>query len=106
MTVHENAGATVVAPSGDVDLHTASQLRLELLDQIEAGPTELVVDLAGVTFLDSEGLGVLEGARHRQAQAGGRLVLANAGPDLVAVFRTTGLDRVFDFANPADALAS
>lgn len=58
-------GHTVVAPIGEVDFATASQLREYLYALIDAGHGHLLVDLNQVTFLDASGLGVLVGAANR-----------------------------------------
>ena len=44
---------------GDVDAHTAPELRAHLLELLRSGDRHLVVDLDGVEFMDSSGLGVL-----------------------------------------------
>lgn len=100
MDIRARGDVMVVAPSGDLDESAASPLRVELIGLLEQGSTELVVDLSAASVLDSEGLAALEDVRHRANQVGGRLVLAGVGPDVLAVLRTTGLDRVFEFADP------
>jgi len=72
-------GWTVVGLDGQLDVATAPQLRQALQEAHHGGATRLVVDLAGVVFLDSMGLGVLVGASRRSRAAGGELVLAAAG---------------------------
>jgi len=52
-------GAIVVEVGGEVELHSAPQLREELLRVCEAEKPCIVVDLSGVSFIDSTGLGVL-----------------------------------------------
>ena len=59
-----------VRASGEVDSTSAVQLHAELDAQLDGGVRELVVDLDGVTFLDSAGLCALA-AVHRRAQAEG-----------------------------------
>jgi anti-sigma B factor antagonist len=49
----------VLAVRGEIDVATAPQLREELLELVSAGRKQIVVDLSGVDFLDSTGLGVL-----------------------------------------------
>ncbi|TYP82907.1 STAS domain-containing protein [Blastococcus xanthinilyticus] len=80
-----------VTVTGEVDCTSAPELRT-LLDQlIAAAPAEIVVDLTGVTFLDSAGLCVLA-ATHRQAVAGGgRLRVLAANRAVVRPLQITGL---------------
>lgn len=60
----------VVGVSGGIDVHTAAFLREELATVLDADP-DLVVDLTGVTFMDSTGLGVLVSASKKACRYGG-----------------------------------
>jgi len=63
-------GRSVVTVSGEVDVATAPSLR-ECLDRVVARDDDaVVVDMLGVTFIDSTGLGVLIGAHRACADAG------------------------------------
>ena len=52
----------VIAVGGEIDVYTAPKLRDGLVELINSGHYHLVIDLEGVDFLDSTGLGVLVGA--------------------------------------------
>ena len=54
-------GASVVSLRGEIDVYTAPRLRQTLIDLVEGGATNIVVDMERVDFLDSTGLGVLVG---------------------------------------------
>lgn len=96
----------VVTPEGDVDLHTAPQLRERLNAVIGAGASRVVVDLQSVSFIDSMALGVLLGASKRLKPAGGQLCIATSDPGLRKIFEITLLDRIFALrASREDALA-
>ena len=100
--------AAVVSVRGDIDLHTAPQLRARLDEVLEEAPTapRIVVDLTGVDFLDSSALGVLVGANRSALQRGGWFAVAGARPNIVKVFEITRLTEVFPlFDSPAAALA-
>ena len=66
--------AFAIAIAGEVDLYVAPELKQQLLEVIERGATEVVVDLTDATFIDSTTLGVLIGAvrRLRTTTAGSR----------------------------------
>jgi anti-sigma B factor antagonist len=103
---HSGTGAVVLAIHGDADLHTANELRDRLTEAIERGPGSLVVDLSGVTFLDSMALGVLLGGMKRLRQQGGQLRLVVPATDIRRIFEITLLDRVFALSpTRADALS-
>jgi anti-sigma B factor antagonist len=95
----------VVAVTGDLDLYNAPALKEELLG-LPDSVTRVVVDLAGVPFLDSAGLSVLTTIARRFRYAGGGVALAGADRNIQRVLSLTGLDRYFDVhATVADAVA-
>ena len=86
------ADHTVVQVGGEIDVYTAPQLRQRLHDLVEGGTKHIVVDLRGVEFLDSHGLGVLLGALKQLRAQGGNLVLVCVKESVLRVFRVTGLE--------------
>lgn len=82
---------SVVRLIGDLDIATAEQLRVLLDEAAQSAPATLVVDLAGVEFLDASGLTVLVGLSRRLERSGTRLVLRSASPRIYRLFRVTGL---------------
>lgn len=88
-------GHTVVEIGGYIDLRTCGRLRENLLELSDRGHCLLAMDMSGVDFMDSSGLGVLVGARKRAVASGGMLVLVNAPDRVVRVLRITGLTKVF-----------
>ncbi len=80
---------------GEIDMATCPTLRQEIIGQIGAGHRNLVVDLAGVDFVDSTGLGVLIGGLKRTRSQGGDMRLSGVTGQLSRVFELTGLDDVF-----------
>jgi anti-sigma B factor antagonist len=100
-----DAQTQVVAVAGEVDLYSAPELKMHVLDAIDSGKTRIVVDLTNTTFIDSTTLGVLVGARKRLRQHNGVLAVVCPDPDKLGLFEMTGLDRVFSIhADRAEAL--
>jgi anti-sigma B factor antagonist len=93
----------VLAVRGEIDVATAPQLREQLLELVSAGHKQIVVDLAGVDFLDSTGLGVLVGGLKRVRSNDGELALACPQPRVLRVFEITGLTQVFPIHDDLDA---
>ena len=93
-------GAAVVQVRGEIDIATVGQLRRCLVDLVEAGHREIVLDLGELYFIDSTGIGVLIGAHRRAAAAGGRLVLRSVSPRTYDVLRMVALDRVLIIEDP------
>ena len=72
-----DAGAyTVLRPAGDLDVYTVRSLRDALAKLIEDSVSRVVVDLDGVRFMDSSGLGSLMGGVRRVREAGGDVAIA------------------------------
>jgi len=88
-------GVPVIVVTGEIDVATAPALRECLQTTIDGGAARMVVDLLGVSFLDSTALGVLIGALKRCRELGGRLDLVLGEQRIVKVFEITGLTEVF-----------
>jgi anti-sigma B factor antagonist len=84
----------LIAVEGELDLATAPRLKWPLVDAIDAGARVLIVDLSGVTFMDSTALGVLIGVR-RTLKLGSRLAIVCTDPEVLKIFEISGLDAVF-----------
>lgn len=96
---------SVIEIEGDLDLSTAPQLKWMLLDSLEAGHSQLVVDLSQATFMDSTALGVLIGV-NRSLDVGARLAIVCARANLLKIFELSGMDGAFAiFSTLQDALA-
>jgi anti-sigma B factor antagonist len=95
---------TLVDVEGDLDLYTAPTLREDLVEVLGRGDNRVAVNLLGVGFMDSTGLGVLVAAlkRAREAQVDFSLISAGGSPGKVIAL--TGLDRVFDLHQTVDEL--
>ena len=94
-TEGEHATLTV---GGEVDIATVDSFRQALLDAQRS--RRVVVDLSGVTFMDSAGVNALIGAYHR-VSADDELRLVGLRPNVRRVFEITGLLEVFK-VDPSD----
>lgn len=94
---------TVVDVTGEVDVFTAPKLREGILGLLTDGKTRIVVNLAGVGFMDSTGLGVLVGALKRVKERDGELAVAGAQGTVLRVLTVTGLNAVFPMYDTVDA---
>ncbi len=91
----------VVSLEGDIDLAAAPTLKSALLELVREGHRQLILDLSGVSYLDSTGLGVLVGIRKRLADQG-RLAIAGTPKNVFRVFQITGLDAKFEMFSTLD----
>jgi len=97
----------IVAVAGEVDVYSAPALKDKVTELIASGASTLIVDLSGVGFLDSTGLGVLVEARTATTEAGGTLPLVCSQERILKLFTITGLDGVFTIHPTVDdAVAS
>jgi anti-anti-sigma factor len=83
---------------GEIDLSTVSRMRRAVRDAFRAHPETLVIDLAGVTFMDSTALHALIDAHRRSHADGLRLVIVPAADVVHHPFRLAGIDRWLPFA--------
>ncbi|MDP4158946.1 MAG: STAS domain-containing protein [Bacillota bacterium] len=81
--------------SDKIYVNDASILRSELLEVMEQGVTDIRIDLSGLTYIDSSGLGTFVTINKRTKEKNGRLVLTGAQGLPLELFKRTRLDRVF-----------
>ncbi len=94
--VAAEGGGVVVSMRGELDLASAPDLQRELLSLLSRPVEHLTLDLAGLTFLDSSGLGVLYRTR-QVADDGGAPLRLQAVPDhVVQVLDVTAMAQLFD----------
>jgi anti-sigma B factor antagonist len=88
-------GWTVLEARGELDLYTAPKLRDEVLGIIDRGDDRIAIDLNGVGFIDSTGLGILVACLKRVREREGRMVLiAPESSPLRRLLSLTGLEQV------------
>ena len=85
----------VVRVAGDVDIDTAPRLRTAVVELLDLGHRALVVDVSGVEFIDSTGLGVLVGALKETQNREGTLELICTQRRMLNLLHLTGLDEAF-----------
>jgi anti-sigma B factor antagonist len=95
LTTRTEGTSVVVVLDGELDLSAAPTLREALIDLFNAGHHQLVVDMSGVSFVDSTGLGVLVGGLKRATVYEGSLHVVCTEPDVLRIFRMTGLHKLF-----------
>jgi anti-anti-sigma factor len=86
---------------------SAKELGKRIRQAIDAGRRSVVVNLSGVAYIDSSGLGELVGALSRMREAGGEIKLTVSTPHVLHIFRIAHLEQVFEiYPQEAAALAS
>jgi anti-anti-sigma factor len=87
-------GCGVLALRGELDVSTAAELSSELAD-VMSRERWVIVDLAGLSFMDCASVRVLAGARERMRLAGGDVLLAGARGGVARLLKLTGWGEVF-----------
>ena len=105
VTIEDRGGTVLVAPRGELDIHTAPRLDDELRRAEARSPEVLVLDLQGLDFMDSTGLRLLIMADVRAREQGRRLVVVRGNEMIQRVLRVTRLDERLDFVDGPDAFA-
>ena len=106
LDVKERNGWAVLSVQGEVDVYTSPRLKQEMVDLLNRGLVNLVVDLNAVKYLDSTGLGVLIGGLKRARERDGDLRLICDNMRILRIFEITGLTKIFDIdRSEADALS-
>lgn len=91
ISVQRTATEAVVNLTGEIDMLTATRLSTTVNDVLAEPPPRIVLDLGGVTFCDSQGLGTLVVLSRKATTAQSVLVLTNVGEFLLRVLDITGL---------------
>lgn len=103
--VDRSEGCIFCRPIGELDAFTVSQFRQIVAELVYIGNLALILDLTGVTFVDSAGLGALIGGIRRVRECGGQVVIACPRRRLAELLHTTGLDRIVPIYGSADDAA-
>lgn len=90
-------GVTVLAPTGRLDVAGAPALREAIGEAVRGGPSKVVIDMEGVTFVDSTGLGSVISALKQLRNSQGELRLAAPNQQVRVVLELTTLDKVFPY---------
>jgi anti-anti-sigma factor len=84
----------VVAPDGDLNRESATEMRRTLKDLLDGGRTKLTVDMGGVGYVDSSVWGELAAAAKRAREAGGELRVCAMGGEMLSTFAMLRLSRL------------
>jgi anti-sigma B factor antagonist len=103
--IQDKGDYKVLVPVGDLDVYTVGSLRDALGKMIEDETPSVVVDLDGVPFMDSSGLGALMGGVRRLREAGGDLAIACTREQHQKLFTITGFGEGVSIAPTVEEAA-
>lgn len=93
----------LISVAGDVDYSCSNDLRAALHEALEGGPARLVIDLQGVTYMDSSGVATLVEVLQMQTKSNKKLVLCNLQQRVQGIFEIARLTSVFTIVADVEA---
>jgi anti-sigma B factor antagonist len=99
---HRDGGVAVIA-TGEIDLWSAPEVKAALAAHGKSAAS-VVLDLRGVTFMDSSGLGLIVESNQRARKHGFRFAVAVGGAsDVHRILEMSGLMKVLELVDDPDA---
>lgn len=101
-------GVEIISLQGKITIGSGdTQLREVITNAVNAGKTKILLDLSGVTTIDSSGIGELVGSYTTATNRGGKLKLLHLPAKLNELLHVTQLITVFEvYENQQEAIAS
>ena len=104
LSTREYNGQVVVALRGELDIADAANVAAALTEIVARWP-QIIIDLAGLKFIDSSGVAALARARKHARHAGGEVVLAAAQPQVTRFLTLVRLIDAFPIHSSVDEAA-
>lgn len=102
--IDQNPTRTLVRLTGEINLRTSPDLRAKLLEALAHVSPRMIVDLSGVPYMDSSGVGTLVELKRNVDRQKKTLALAGMNPRVRGVFEISKLDKFFTITDKvADA---
>lgn len=95
----------VLRLSGELDLNSVPDVRRSIRGLIDEGLVNFIIDLSGLDFIDSSGLGVLVGGLARVREKQGEIKIACSNKRILRIFEMTRLTQLFEIY-PSDVEAA
>ncbi|MCK5446488.1 MAG: STAS domain-containing protein [Gemmatimonadetes bacterium] len=98
-SIVELNGITIVEVGGELIVGNRHELKEKVIERLEAGDRQFLIDFTSSSYIDSSGLGVLVSLSKKIRESGGVLRLAGLSEDLRTLFELTKLDTLFQIAD-------
>lgn len=102
ITVSKDRALPVLTLRGEIDMRSSPELRNHLLELVVNKPKRVILDLSGVGYMDSSGVGTMVELKRLVERGGGKVVLTGMQPRVRSVFEITKLDKFFTIANSVE----
>lgn len=94
-----NPGCIVFALRGYIDAHTVIEFEKAVNAAVDGGVRQVVLDISGLSYISSAGIGAMMGLTRKLSQGGGDLVLLNPTPKVLAILEGLGFTKIFKIAS-------
>jgi len=95
---YEDLGVVVMTPTGMLDANTFNQLEKKLTDLFHQGQHKIIIDLGGVDYISSAGVGVFFASVYQAREAKGDVVLLNLSEQVCKVFELLNISKLLNIA--------
>ena len=103
LRIHEQYNAAVIELKGKIEGGPfAAEFKQTLQDLIKENKKNIVVDMSGISFINSNGIGILVGGYTTVKNGGGELKLVNPGKKVAGVLSITRLNMIFKNYNSVE----
>ncbi|MBP5245991.1 MAG: STAS domain-containing protein [Clostridiales bacterium] len=104
MKTYFSRGNLVVKLDGEIDHHSIKEFREELDKMIgESRPKTMILELSGIDFMDSSGLGLVLGRYRKLSEAGSKMLIKNPTPEAERILKMAGVDKLVKIIKQKDA---
>ncbi len=95
ITIKQENQVLTVYLKGELDHHAVTKIKDAIdLNILKAPVKKLVLDMGGVTFMDSSGIGLIVGRFNRMKSIGGSMTLKNPSQTLLKILKMSGVDQL------------
>lgn len=94
--IHNENGVCTIKISGSVSLKNAVQMKDIIIQQVDAGNLNIVLEFSDTVYLDSSGIGAIFNAQKYLQDRNGTLKLKNVSKDVMTILKIANLDKHLD----------
>ena len=104
--VESKGGVTVCCVDGEIDINSSPGIKKSFDRLIAQKAAKIVINLSGVTYVDSSGLATLVEILKNMRSYGGRMRLVNMAPKIKSLFEITKLEKLFEIMSSEEEAVS
>lgn len=106
ITKNQSGNVTIMNMTGRLDLASGASLKEKALQEFESGNVRIHLNLTGVDFINSSGLGALVSLMKETRLKHGRLTMSNLAAYVAEIFEITQLSHIFEIYETEEAALS